>query len=525
MVFYIFFIFLLFSWYVGTEYRREGLDFESDITVMRALKGDFWSVLISNASPTTHYSIPYGGWPPLHTIIHYFFAILGLSIPFARLITNILLIISFGIIVMVIVKKISQSADHILALMLAILSPALVNQISLGVRHIIIPFAAVIPLLLLIYFRASYIYYVITAFICFIIGFSDWHAYSFLFALTFILLVSIIFPINSFFKNIDKRELIYFLIISGSGFLSAFILYKYLYYWYISKNLINSLFIIEGASINKLFYQTQLSGKILLMAIVFTLVRIGFASLPLLFIIIFIIYNNKGQIKIEKDRLSILILLLSIIAPILFSLIFRSQVHQPYHDFEILAFIALVALISSQLYIPQRNKNLVRIFSILLIVLLNIIFLNLWRILPDKYLISHQYSNQQLYHLPLEPGDYDISSTTSQINEVIIIKSILRQIASLPINDNRLIKLNPYFGSINYFRIYADDLKKEIMEDEIIIIYGKKNWWELSYSFFTERVFMGVANKLQFQKLVRDLKNKYGDNIKIALIIPKKPII
>jgi hypothetical protein len=510
-------IFLLLSLFlVGPEYRRI-LDFESDITLVRFLKGDFFALIISNRSPVVQYSIPYGGWPPLHILMQATWLFLNISIPYSRLLTGILSILLFGFTAVILTKRISILADLPLVFMTAILSPASVIYTSLGVRHILIPIAAIVPLLLLTnYLRSNNKNLFLVFFTGFLLGLTDWNAYSIIPAVFLLLLFSSV--IKNLLGDIDIRSLYRFSFYLAGGFLLSFALFKLLLLYDIHREFYKLLYTMDGITLNKFFLRLMRSPISFAFAIGLSCIRMFWIFLPVLGLIFLIRITKSGSFVVPfNSSFERLILILSFISPIIYCLIFSGHVSVGDHVYQTLAFLTPASILVGLSIVLNKNKNLIRFLFLSLLLMLNILNLRGQELIPDRFL-TFNYGYK--LDVPLRPGNYELHNNLNKevikISLADIVRVGIKQISQLPLHDKRLIALNAYPRAVTNFEKYGSHIKQVIPEDEISFIFG---YSDISFMYFTDRVILGVTNMQELNDWLVKLNKKMGKS-EFGIIVP-----
>ena len=498
----------------GSQYRKE-MDFESDITLLRFMHGDIWALFVKNRSPVLQFSLPYGGWPFLHTLMQSLWLPLHISIPYCRLFTGMTAIFMFSILVCYLVRYAYPNADIALIFMMALISPITIDKVSLGVGHILIPLAAITPLLLLFFYDPMTKFKIILFYcIALIIGFTDWQAY-FIIPATGLYLISFIFHKNMQYK-IKIPIMLKCLLSISMGFITAFIVYKFLLNYAISHDN-NILYTVSGASANKLLARMIVSPKYFIIALGLSFVRLAFAILPVLILWIYLKIAKCGNLTINLlSPIGRVILILSILSPLLWCVIFPGHVGIEYHNYQILAFLTPVTLFLAQFSLANEKKNVIRALFFVTLVGLSLFTLKAQIFLPDNYIRFVAYNP---LGSPLPPDNYksvEMQVDSKQLSIDNIIRGIVKQITSLPLTDTRLSIVNSYNSSINKFELYSTNLKKDISEDELVIYFGSIDF---SFIYYTGRAMVAVNNFDELSIMLTRL-GKSSLNYKIAILIP-----
>jgi len=481
--------------------------------MVRFLKGDLMSLIISNYCPVLEYSIPYGGWPPLHTIMQSVILLIFNSVPYSRLLVGMLSILLFGIIAISLINRIIVSADIPLVFMTAILSPAAVIYTSLGVRHVLIPLGAVTSLYLVsIYSKLTKYRLIIIFFIGIMLGLTDWNTYTIIPSL-FLL----IFYFSILGKSFDGKDLSSFLIFSiilSFGFLTSFIFYKALLVYEIQSTEYKILYTVDGITLKKLLLRSISSPNIILFAIGLSFIRLFWIFLPILFLLLIVKIFRAGGIKLSYSlSFDKIIFLLALLAPLLYCIIFSGHVGIGEHSYQILAFLTPATIFVSYIQLNYNNKNLIRIIYIIILIFLNILNLRGNELLPDKFLVA---SFGVKTEVPMEPGNYNVNEEQIKLTITDIIRVAIKQITQLPLNHKRLITFNSFNKSLNNYIIYSNAIKINTMESDILFMF---DWTHFSHMYYTDRTIIGVKNYSELYKWFKYIFNKFG-NGNIGIIIP-----
>ena len=506
-------IFVLLSlFFVGTELRNGDYDFETDLTLMRYLKGDPWSLLVSNRSPVPQYSIPYGGWPPLQTLIQATWLFFGIPLDYSRLLTGMLIIIAFGFAGVFLAKRIFPQADLILIFMFALLSPIALLNMSVSTRHILIPLAAVIALLSLIHYRKTK-FPGIFIIVGFFLGLTDWNAYSILPAVLLYLILTIKFPTLS--RDIDLKKLFKWLIYSSFGYLTAFLIFKIITI-YVIRNSPNIISVIPGITLNKLIARSISNPINYIYSILLYVIRIIVTFIPI--IILYVILKITRWGKLSKDypnhNNALMIIIVSFMAPTIYYLIFPGHAGIASAIYQALVFLPPGIILLCAVYIKDHYKDAVRSIFLIILSLLSLFSLRGQVLLPD-YLV--EFVSYPPHVSPLSPGNYDFSPKGKEYDYRAFLRLVVKQMTSLPITHERLTKINSFNKTVENYYKYGGIIGKKVNDDDIIIIFSPGS---MVYSYYLKKLVITVENVNEMKTLIFKTSQSIP-NAKWVLLIPK----
>jgi hypothetical protein len=504
-------LFCFLSLYVRGPEPRVANDYLSDISLMRFQQGDWSSLIVTNRSPVLAFSIPYGAWPPLHTMMQALWSLFGMKLEYARFMTGMMASLSFALLTLLVLRKLIQT-DAVMVVSAALISPIVIFFVWHGMTHVLIPCSIMAGLWLVVHnIERDKCFWGMNFVVGFVLGLTDWFTYGLIPALF------IAIAIEKVFYNKDriiKRNLLYQIVLSLSlGFAIAFVSYKISEYLILNSS--NIIFFKEGLTISKLYHRIFPNMSTLMYAVFFTVVRFFIVFIPILLINrIAGGYTLKHAIQ-EMPFKFRFILLVALLAPFCFAAIFPVQVHPANHRMQTLSFLPSATLLLGFLISKTSVNHLRKSISIALLTLVAVYGISGYLIVPDQWLIKDTFPD--LVH-PLPIGDYDLSIDRPAISMTKILKTINNQMMTYPCCDERLVKLNAFHQSWNDIKQYGELIRQNTQPDEMIVYFGG---FTPGFSYYTQR----VENRVSHTKYFNHLMSKYSQKVKIALLVPEKSSI
>jgi hypothetical protein len=497
-------LFLFLSVIIRGATPRVLNEYLSDITIMRASQGDFWSILAADRSPVINYSVPYGSWPPLHTIIQFTLFGVGLPIDTARLMTGLLACLLCATLTAVLLRRLTE-IDPVLVFLTVLISPVVTFFSWHGVSHVLIPLAAVGGLwlvhagirekpwtMLWLFFGAV------------LIGLTDWFAYG--------ILPSCV--IAACWVNMDRRRwfriepLRIWRIVAALvlGLLTAFVLHKMCENYVAHRPEV--LFSAGGLGEAKLLNRMLPTLPKVILAAFYTTMRGGLVIVPMLMALRCAGYKFK-PISQNNSELKLLTFI-AMLSPLCFAFAFTGQVSPANHRMQCLSFVVPGVFCCATLMQTVNSNLCSRLRVAIPLFLLAIYGLQGFRIVPSWLL---KQPGLPTLEFPLPPGNYEVATPARGLSLKDFIRTMNNQIMTTPGTSPRMAELNPYHKSWADISLYGHAIKAATGPDEIIAGFGEL---PPGFSFYTERIGRGIANLASLHSFIYSVRGK-----PVILLIPQ----
>ena len=499
-------IFGLMSLYVRGPEPRVANDYLSDISVMRFQQGDLSSLFVTNRSPVLAFSIPYGAWPPLHTMIQAGWSLLGFKLEYARFMTGMMASLSFACLTLFVLKKFVRT-DAVMVASATLISPIVIFFVWHGMTHVLIPCSIMAGLWLIGHnLEKEKCFWEINIAIGFILGLTDWFTYGLIPALFLAIIIANCCDLQD---NPTYTNLLYKLAFSVAlGFSAAFISYKILEYIFTSSDEI--IFFKEGLTKAKFYNRIFPDMKELTYATFYTFVRFSIVLIPIM-IINKIVGGYTLRLAMQEIPAKFrFILLVSLLTPFCFAILFSVQVSPSNHRMQTLSFFPSAMLLFGFLVSKTCISPIRKMISIGLLTLIATYGIVGYFVVPDTLLTKD--SLPDLVH-PLPIGDYDLSIDPPSVSIAKVLKTINNQIMTYPCCSERIVKLNSFNKSWNDIKLYGELIQKNTRSDEMIVYFGG---FTPGFSYYTKRIEIHTSDVKHFIDLMR----RYSQQVKIALLVP-----